>query len=145
MPQLLQALASTGDADAAFVSFDRFMARLPAGVQLFSMLRANPHLLHLLATILGTAPRLAEQLSRRPKVFDAVLDPGFFDHLPDRDEIARTFDDALASENRYEARDRINPRKTVPTIVVGGSVVRGFSPGSIERRLRREAEKRLAQ
>ncbi|MGI9464820.1 MAG: DUF294 nucleotidyltransferase-like domain-containing protein, partial [Aestuariivirgaceae bacterium] len=103
MPQLLQALAGAGDADTAFIAFDRFMARLPAGLQLFSMLRANPHLLDLLATILGTAPHLAEQLSQRPKVFDAVLDPGFFDQLPDRDEIARTIDEALASETRFEA------------------------------------------
>ncbi len=102
MPQLLQALAGSGDADTAFIAFDRFMARLPAGLQLFSMLRANPHLLDLLATILGTAPHLAEQLSQRPKVFDAVLDPGFFDHLPDRQEISRTIDEALASESRFE-------------------------------------------
>ena len=68
-----------GDADLAFLAFDRFLGGLPAGVQLFSLLKANPRLLDLLATILGSAPRLAEQLSRRPKVLDAVLDPGFFD------------------------------------------------------------------
>ena len=39
------------------------------------MLKANPNLLDLIATILGTAPRLAEQLSARPRVLDAVLDP----------------------------------------------------------------------
>ena len=79
MPALLTALARIGDADLAFLAFDRFLAGLPAGVQLFSLLKANPRLLDLIATILGTAPRLAEQLSRRPKVLDAVLDPGFFD------------------------------------------------------------------
>jgi hypothetical protein len=63
---------------------------LPAGVQLFSLLKANPKLLDLLATILGSAPRLAEQLSRRPKVLDAVLDPGFFTSHADgsRDDAA---------------------------------------------------------
>jgi [glutamine synthetase] adenylyltransferase / [glutamine synthetase]-adenylyl-L-tyrosine phosphorylase len=88
MPNLLNALARTGDADHAFLSFDRFLAGLPAGVQLFSLLKANPGLLDLLATVLGTAPRLAEQLSHRPKVLDAVLDPGFFDALPTAAEIA---------------------------------------------------------
>ncbi len=58
-------------------------------MQLFSLLKAKPGLLDLLATLLGTAPRLAEQLSRRPKVLDAVLDPGFFDSLPQADEIRR--------------------------------------------------------
>jgi [glutamine synthetase] adenylyltransferase / [glutamine synthetase]-adenylyl-L-tyrosine phosphorylase len=82
MPLLLSALARSGDADLAFLAFDRFIAGLPAGVQLFSMLKANPNLLDLIATILGTAPRLAEQLSARPRVLDAVLDPGFFGALP---------------------------------------------------------------
>ncbi len=82
MPALLKALAATGDADQAFLAFDRFLGGLPAGVQLFSLLKANPRLLDLIATILGTAPRLAEQLSRRPKVLDAVLEPDFFGALP---------------------------------------------------------------
>ncbi len=88
MPVLLKALARTGDADHAFLAFDRFLGGLPAGVQLFSLLKANPRLLDLITTILGTAPRLAEQLSQRPKVLDAVLDPGFFGALPTPDEIA---------------------------------------------------------
>jgi glutamate-ammonia-ligase adenylyltransferase len=88
MPQLLAALARSGDADAAFLSFDRFIAGLPAGVQLFSMLKANPSLLDLIATILGSAPRLAQQLSARPRVLDAVLDPGFFDALPRAEDLA---------------------------------------------------------
>ncbi len=102
MPQLLKAISSAGDPDKAFVAFDRFISHLPAGLQLFSMLRANPHLLNLLATILGTAPLLAEQLSQRPRVFDAVLDPGFFDYLPDSDEISAAIDEALGSAANYE-------------------------------------------
>jgi len=89
MPKLLTALAGMGDADLAFLAFDKFLSGLPAGVQLFSLLKANPRLLDLLATILGSAPRLAEQLSRRPKVLDAVLDPGFFTSLPSSAEMAQ--------------------------------------------------------
>jgi [glutamine synthetase] adenylyltransferase / [glutamine synthetase]-adenylyl-L-tyrosine phosphorylase len=95
MPKLLAALAAMGDADLAFLAFDRFLAKLPAGVQLFSLLKANPRLLDLLATILGSAPRLAEQLSRRPKVLDAVLDPGFFGVMPSQDLIAQVIDGAM--------------------------------------------------
>jgi [glutamine synthetase] adenylyltransferase / [glutamine synthetase]-adenylyl-L-tyrosine phosphorylase len=87
MPALLAALAETGDPDLAFISFDRFLAGLPAGVQLFSLLRANPQLLGLIATILGSAPRLALELAHRPKVLDAVLDPGFFARMPPKEEI----------------------------------------------------------
>ncbi len=59
MPALLRALSRTANPDAAFDRFDRFLTGLPAGVQLFSMLYSNPHLLDLLAGICGTAPRLA--------------------------------------------------------------------------------------
>jgi glutamate-ammonia-ligase adenylyltransferase len=87
MPALLGALAKTGDADHAFMAFDKFLTGLSAGVQIFSLIKANPRLLDLIATIIGTAPRLAEQLGQRPKVLDAVLDPAFFGPLPGRDEL----------------------------------------------------------
>ena len=48
------------------LAFDRFLARLPAGVQLFSLLSSNPGLLGLLATMMATAPRLAETVVHRP-------------------------------------------------------------------------------
>ena len=83
-PALLQALVRAGDPDAGLAAFDRFLAGLPSGVQLFSLLRANPHLLDLLVMILGTAPLLAEELSRRPRLFDIVLDADFLDPFPDR-------------------------------------------------------------
>ena len=41
-PLLVAALAETADPDRALSSFDRFLSELPAGVQLFSLLRANP-------------------------------------------------------------------------------------------------------
>ena len=87
MPALLTALSRSGDADQAFLAFDRFLAGLPAGLQLFSLLQANPNLLELIALILGSAPRLAEQISSRPRVLDAVLDPGFFGPLPKRQDL----------------------------------------------------------
>jgi [glutamine synthetase] adenylyltransferase / [glutamine synthetase]-adenylyl-L-tyrosine phosphorylase len=82
MPRLLIALARNGNADRCFFDFDRFLQGLPAGVQLFSMLRAQPSLLDLLALILGTAPRLAEGLSLQPRILEAVLDPSFYGPLP---------------------------------------------------------------
>jgi [glutamine synthetase] adenylyltransferase / [glutamine synthetase]-adenylyl-L-tyrosine phosphorylase len=88
MPRLLVALARNGNADQTFFDFDRFLQGLPAGVQLFSMLRAQPALLDLLAQILGTAPKLAEGLSRQPRILEAVLDPGFYGPLPSMAELA---------------------------------------------------------
>jgi glutamate-ammonia-ligase adenylyltransferase len=88
-PLLITALADTADPDRALASFDRFIAALPAGVQLFSLLRANPSLLRLLADIMGSAPRLSHSLSRRRRLLDAVLDPGTLDALPTPEELDR--------------------------------------------------------
>jgi glutamate-ammonia-ligase adenylyltransferase len=90
-PLLLHELAATGHGDAALVAFDGFLKNLPAGVQLFSLLRANPQLLRLLADIMGAAPRLARIISRRARLLDAVLDPAFFSALPKRSELDAAF------------------------------------------------------
>jgi [glutamine synthetase] adenylyltransferase / [glutamine synthetase]-adenylyl-L-tyrosine phosphorylase len=81
-PLLIEALSRTAEPDKAFIGFDRFLSELPSGVQLFSLLRQNPALLDLIAAIMGSAPRLARILSKRRRVLDAVLTPGFFGALP---------------------------------------------------------------
>ncbi len=100
-PLLLNELAATSNPDGALLAFDRFLKRLPAGVQLFSLLRANPELLRLIATIMGTAPRLAHVLSHRAKLLDAVLEPSFFGVLPSRAQIDQVFETALQKTNDY--------------------------------------------
>ena len=93
-PLLIAALSETADPDGALVTFDRFLAELPAGVQLFSLLRANPGLMRLVADLMGTAPRLARILSRRRRLLDAVLDPRTLATLP----LAAELDELIASE-----------------------------------------------
>ena len=67
MPRLLQAIAEQSDPDAAFERFDEFVSNLPAGVQLFSLFRANPRLLGLIADLMGTAPPgRSSQPARQP-------------------------------------------------------------------------------
>ncbi len=131
MPKLLGALADTPNPDGAFSKFDEFLSRLPSGVQLFSMFYANPHLLELVAEIMGVAPRLAEHLSHRPSTLEGVLSPDFFDDPPSPETLdeeldrllvqARGFEDVLdisrrwANDRRFQAgvlslRDSIQPR-----------------------------------
>lgn len=102
VPALLKVLSETANPQAAFIAFDGFIARLPAGVQLFSLLRANPGLLSLIADIVGTAPRLASILSRHANVLDAVLAPDFFGGLPTRATLAERFDILAAEARGYE-------------------------------------------
>jgi glutamate-ammonia-ligase adenylyltransferase len=101
-PKLLESLARTAHPDTAFARFDGFLARLPAGVQLFSLLYANPGLLDLIAEIMGGAPRLAEHLSRHAYLLEAVLARGFFDPLPPLEALRAELDEALRQANDFQ-------------------------------------------
>jgi glutamate-ammonia-ligase adenylyltransferase len=101
-PKLLESLGSTAQPDAAFARFDDFLARLPSGVQLFSLLYANPGLLDLIAEIMGGAPRLAEHLSRHAYLLEAVLARGFFDPLPPPEQLQTELGEALRQANDFQ-------------------------------------------
>ena len=96
MPALLKALGETAAPDQALLNFDLFLANLPAGVQLFSLFKANPALLELVATIMGSAPRLAAHLARRTGALDAVLSPDFYQPLPGVAELTADLTSLLA-------------------------------------------------
>jgi glutamate-ammonia-ligase adenylyltransferase len=102
IPLLLTALARTGDPDGAFLRFSQFLEGLSAGVQLFSLLMANPALLDELAQTLGTAPRLASYLARHSAVIDAMLDPGFSNRLPDLAGVKEGLARALSEARDYQ-------------------------------------------
>ena len=97
-PELMRRLAQAPDPDGALRSLDRFLSGLPAGVQVFSLLDANPQLLDLLVDICATTPELARHLGRNASVFDAVISPDFYVALrgPDalRTELARLLEGA---------------------------------------------------
>jgi len=102
MPALLKALSETADPDSAFIQFGKFIEGLPAGVQFFSLIYANPSLLGLIADICGTAPRLADYLSHNPAVLDVVLDADFFQVLPEGEELEEGLHEALSRTSSYE-------------------------------------------
>ncbi len=103
-PDLLARLAKAGKPDEALRAFDGFLAGLPAGVQLFSLLKANPQLADLLIDIVGTSPALAGHLSRNAGVFDAVIGGDFFSDWPEETGLTRMLDAVLAAEPSYEAQ-----------------------------------------
>lgn len=99
---LIEAFSKTDNPDAALIAFDDFLSHLPAGIQLFSLLHSNPGLLHLLARIMGDAPRMAQLISKRAHVLDSVLDPAFFGAMPDKDEIRQRLNQSLADARVFE-------------------------------------------
>ncbi len=102
MPRLLDAFAKTPDPDVALMRFNDFLGGLPAGVQLFSLFHTNPHLLNLLAEIMGSTPRLAETLRHHPILFDAVLTADFFSVPPGPETLSRDFDAALEQARDFQ-------------------------------------------
>ena len=126
LPTLLDAFGRTTDPDLALSTFDKVVADMPAGVQLFSLLAANPSLTRLVADIMGTAPRLAAILARRPRLLDAVLDPGFFGAVPTPDKLRDIVEGAVKEARDYqEALDRARMVGREQGFLIGVRVISG--------------------
>jgi glutamate-ammonia-ligase adenylyltransferase len=104
MPLLLQALGKTANPDIAFTRFDRFLSGLPSGVQVFALLFSNPRLLDLIAEIVGTAPRLADHLARRPALLDVLIDIDFLRHQPDLSELEAGLESLMRGTKTFEEK-----------------------------------------
>ena len=129
-PGLLNAFSTTANPDSAFLRFDEFLAKLPAGIQLFSLFYNNPSLLDLLAEIVGSAPRLAEFLSRDPLVLDSVLSEGFLDPAPNGPMLAAEATSHVARAGDYQdALDMARRWTRDRRLQAGVHVLRNIMPG----------------
>ncbi len=125
-PLLIEALAKTADPDLAFIGFDRFLSELPSSVQLFSLLKQHQGLVELIAAIMGTAPRLARILSRRRRVLDAVLAPGFFGSIPSAGDLGAIVAAELeGARDLQEALDRARLVGQEQQFLIGVRVLTG--------------------
>ena len=73
-------MRSTGSSD--------IVERLSSGVNFFRLLEARPPLAQLLAKMLAHAPALADQLGRRPELFEGLFDASSFAMPPPAAEFA---------------------------------------------------------
>jgi glutamate-ammonia-ligase adenylyltransferase len=116
IPGLLEAFSGSGDPDAALAAFDAALARMPAAIELFSILRSNAAVRELFGDILGGAPHLASVVAARPHVLDAAIGadlvaPGdlgqaFVERL--RASLATVTDfEAFLDQARYLAQDEM--------------------------------------
>ncbi|MCM5555475.1 bifunctional [glutamine synthetase] adenylyltransferase/[glutamine synthetase]-adenylyl-L-tyrosine phosphorylase [Pleomorphomonas sp. NRK KF1] len=125
-PRLIVAFSETEAPDAALIAFDHFLARLPAGVQLFSLLSSNQSLVTLLAMVMGNSPYLADTVARRPHVVDALLEPQFFGTLPGREELTRRLDAFFGEARGYEdVLDRARIFAQEQKFLIGVRVITG--------------------
>ncbi|MDZ5698346.1 bifunctional [glutamine synthetase] adenylyltransferase/[glutamine synthetase]-adenylyl-L-tyrosine phosphorylase [Chelativorans sp. M5D2P16] len=129
-PALLESFGGTRRADEALLRFDQFLSGLPAGIQLFSLLQSNPRLLQMLATIMGAAPRLADIVTRRPHVFDGLLDPALLSELPDRAYLAERLETFLKAARIYEeVLDRLRIFAAEQKFLIGIRLLTGSIDG----------------
>ncbi|HUF55813.1 MAG TPA: bifunctional [glutamine synthetase] adenylyltransferase/[glutamine synthetase]-adenylyl-L-tyrosine phosphorylase [Thermohalobaculum sp.] len=127
-PKMVEELAAAASPDEAMVMLDRFLAGLPAGVQVFSLFAANPHLLDLIVDICATAPRLARHLGENSRALDALLDRDFFEPLGDADALAADLGHWLGDEDDYEhVLDLVRLWAREQTFRVGVQVLRALA------------------
>ena len=102
VPALLEAFAQSADPDAAVAAFDQALGRLRAAVELLSILKSNAQLRGFFAEILGSAPRLAEIVIRRPHVLDVALDRDLLAAPLDDSGFDRRLQQVIASHSTLE-------------------------------------------
>jgi glutamate-ammonia-ligase adenylyltransferase len=129
VPALVQALAGTADPDGALAALDRAFGRMPAAVELLTILRSHERLRLLFADLLGTAPRLADTVAFSPHVLDAVIDPAFVAPVSEADALASHFR-ALLGEPRdvEDFLDRGRDAARHLRFVTGARLLSGILP-----------------
>ncbi len=128
-PSLLEAFAGSGDGDAALGAFDAALARMPASVELFSILRSNADVRELFGDVLGSAPRLAQVIATRPHVLDAAIDPSRaadFEHIADDDKTRERVETFVAQSQSFEeALNRARDLAAEEMFVIGLNLLSG--------------------
>jgi glutamate-ammonia-ligase adenylyltransferase len=106
LPGLLRAIAAGADPNHALNRVSDIVERLSSGVNLFRLLEARPPLARLLAKVLAHAPALADQLARRPQLFEGLFDASSFAMPPAADEFAEVLGAAMKGYPYDVALDR---------------------------------------
>jgi len=128
LPDLLRAFAAAADPAHAAARLDTFLVDLPAGVQFFALIEANPKLLPLLGRLLGIAPVLADALARRPALFDALLARDGFDDLPGRAALVGELTAAVGNATSEQRLDRTRLWTADRRFQLGAQLIEGRDP-----------------
>jgi [glutamine synthetase] adenylyltransferase / [glutamine synthetase]-adenylyl-L-tyrosine phosphorylase len=101
-PALLSALGGTADPDGALAALDSAFGRMPAAVELLTILQSHDRLRLRFADLLGTAPRLADTVAQSPHVLDVLIDPAFNVPLVDEEAIEEQVRQIIGNPESYE-------------------------------------------
>jgi glutamate-ammonia-ligase adenylyltransferase len=130
VPALLAALGGTADPDAALAALDRAFGRMPAAVELMTILQSHDRLRLLFADLLGTAPRLADAVAQSPHVLDTIIDPTFSEPVTDERRIEGRVRGLIGSPAHFEDfLDRARDAARQIRFLAGARLLSGvFSP-----------------
>jgi glutamate-ammonia-ligase adenylyltransferase len=142
LPALIEAFAQAPDPMRALNRFDDLVERLPSGLNLFRLIEARPALSQYLADILSHAPALAEQLARRPELFDGLIDASAFEPARSVEALAADFARAERPDEDYQLLlDRVRARVNGARFALGAQLVLGKAdPLDVARGYARVAE-----
>ncbi|WP_230531839.1 bifunctional [glutamine synthetase] adenylyltransferase/[glutamine synthetase]-adenylyl-L-tyrosine phosphorylase [Microvirga roseola] len=125
-PALLTALGRTADPDGALAALDRAFGRMPAAVELLTILQSHDRLRLLFADLLGTAPRLADTVAQSPHVLDALIDPAFGTPTTDDETIESQVRQFIGPPRDFEDfLDRIRDAARQMRFVTGARLLSG--------------------
>lgn len=129
-PALLVALGRTADPDGALAHLDNAFVRMPAAVELLTLLRSHDSLLTLFAEILGSAPRLARVAALHPHVLDGVIDPAFGQAVLDCEALTRRVRSVVGAPppSVEEGLDRLRDAARQENFLVGARLLSGVYP-----------------
>ncbi len=146
-PSLLRAFGASADPDDTLLHFDGFLQGLPSGIQLFSLLNTNPALLDLLVLIMGAAPRLSEVITRKPHVFDGLLDPAIYRDVPTLGYLSERLGAFMEGQFGYEEKlDRLRIFASEQKFLIGVRMLTGaLQPVAAGQALSNLADLLLAQ
>ncbi|QRE75711.1 bifunctional [glutamine synthetase] adenylyltransferase/[glutamine synthetase]-adenylyl-L-tyrosine phosphorylase [Methylobacterium aquaticum] len=129
VPALIQALSGTADPDGALAALDRAFGRMPAAVELLTILRSHERLRLLFADLLGTVPRLADTVAFSPHVLDAVIDPAFVAPVTEAGALSEQFRLGLGQPRDLEDfLDRSRDTARQLRFVTGARLLSGILP-----------------
>jgi glutamate-ammonia-ligase adenylyltransferase len=141
LPRLLQAIACGADPDHALNRLSDIVERLSSGVNLFRLLEARPPLGQLLAKVLAHAPALADQLGRRPELFEGLFDASSFAMPPSAQEFAELLSRTMEGHPYDVALDRARRLVNERRFALGVQLIdRGRDPLEVTEGYSRVAE-----
>lgn len=101
--ELLEALGKTANPEAALSILDQAFLKMPASVELLTILHSHETLRSLFADLLGSAPRLAQMVMHTPHILDCIIDPAFLTPIRHTKSLEKQIRYMMGDPTHFEA------------------------------------------